>query len=54
MENIYVFYVTDDDCLIYERTCGNEERAIQRCDELKKYYKDAKYFTDIKGLKFYY
>jgi hypothetical protein len=56
MDNYYVFYVTIENHNVYERTCGTEERAIERVGELKKYYPNALYFkNDIpKDFKYYY
>ena len=42
----YVFYTTEDNNNVYERTCGTEERAMERVKELKKIYADATYFKN--------
>ena len=55
MEHYYIFYKTGGDN-VYERTCGNKERAEERIKELKKIYDDAEYFLNEipKGYKWFY
>jgi hypothetical protein len=49
----YVYYQTNDNRWVYERTCGTEEAAQNRVVELKKVHnrKDAIYTIDelLKG-----
>jgi len=46
MDHYYVFYTTTNGDNVYERTCGTEEAATKRVDELKKMYDDATYFKN--------
>jgi hypothetical protein len=46
-DNFYVFYLKEGDSIaFYERTCGTEEAAQRRVEELKKKYHHAEYFED--------
>lgn len=44
-DKYYVYYFKNG-TVIYERTCGTEKAAKDRCEELKKHYDDAKYFKN--------
>jgi hypothetical protein len=45
IEHFYVFYTNGGDN-VYERTCGDEDRAKERVEELKKLYENAEYFKN--------
>jgi len=52
--NYNIFYKDKNDITVYERTCGTEERAKERVEELKVYYPDAFYMIDKFPEKYFY
>lgn len=52
MIHYYVYYKKDD-CVFYERTCGTEDSANFRIEELKERSQDAWWQTDIVKGAFY-
>jgi len=53
--HFYVFCVTADSYVFYERTCGNKQAAETRIGELKKLYRDAFYTeNELPKVKWFY
>lgn len=50
----YVFYLDEQGLTTYERTCGDEDRAKQRVQELRKIHPDAFYTVDELPKEYYY